>query len=139
DRHPGFGDQFAAATADARRRYAQFGRRVAADNPDRYSEADPRDVPPQVMDQVTGLYYRVIAELAAGKRRRCAHISLGAPRPAVACIYDDWICCHPCVPRYARRPQLTEREEHTCDLCGTFRPGQTMDSLQTGVGPVMLI
>jgi hypothetical protein len=130
---PGFRDQFDAATADSSRFHART-RRVLVGTPGSYSEADPRDVPAPVLDQVTGLYLRVMTEVASGEREHCGHISLQAPRPAIACVFAHWICCYPCAPRYVTRPRLSEREEHTCDLCGTY-----LDGLYAQIGPVMLM
>ena len=93
----------------------------------------------QPLDQITCLYLRVITELAKGERIHCAHISLQEPIPAIACVHDNWIYCRPCTARKASQPVLTDREEHTCDLCGSYRPGQTMHALYPQVGPVMLI
>jgi hypothetical protein len=136
---PGFLDQLEAATADSSRHYAEFIQSARAAAPGRCGEADPGNVPQQVLDQVTGLYLRVMTEVATGERVRCKHITLEAPRPAIACVHANWIYCRACYFRRAARPQLSEREEHTCDLCGTYRAGQTMHGLYPQVGPVMLI
>jgi hypothetical protein len=136
---PGFLDQLGAASADGRRSYAEFLGGAKADHPSRAAEVDARQVPQQIVDQITGLYIRVMTEVATGERAHCGHVSLYAPRPAVACVHTNWICCRPCFTRKATRPMLTEREEHTCDLCGTWRPKQTMHALYPQVGPVMLI
>jgi hypothetical protein len=57
----------------------------------------------------------------------------------MAPVFDDWIACLRCAPRYLRRPSLSEREDHTCDLCGEYRRGQPMSQVHTGVGFVHLI
>jgi hypothetical protein len=137
---PGFLDQLKAAADDGRQSAERF--RDAAKNavPGRFHEADSRDVPLPVLDQVHGLYLRVITELAQGKRKHCRHVSLKTPIPAFACVHADWIYCRSCFRRQPpSRPLLTEREEHTCDLCGTWRHKQTMHALYPQVGPVMLI
>jgi hypothetical protein len=136
---PGFLDQLGAAAADGRRRYAEFVRAGKAAHPGRCSEADPRKVPEQLLDRVTGLYLRVMTELATGGRVHCGHVTLQAPKPAIACVHANWIYCTACYHRRAAPPRLTDREEHTCDLCGTYRPKQTMHGLYPQIGPVMLI
>lgn len=138
---PGFLDQLAAASADGLRLHDRFRAAAREAGPaGRYHETDGGKVPQPVLDQIHGLYLRVITELANGERKHCSHINLSAPRPAVACAHADWIYCRPCFARIRpARPHLTEREEHTCDLCGTWRPEQTMDGLYPQVGPVMLI
>ncbi len=137
---PGFLDQLDAAAADGAQSYAEFCHAAKARSPGRWGETDPRKLSQQFLDQVTGLFVRVMTELATGERTHCGHVSLHAPGPAVACVHADWICCRSCFARgNATRPQLTEREEHTCDLCGIWRTGQTMHGLYPQVGPVMLI
>jgi hypothetical protein len=134
---PGFLDQLAAATADGARASAELAAEIEAAG--RGTGIDPRQVPRQILDQVHGLYMRVISELQAGERKHCGHISLDAPVPAIACVHADWIYCRRCYPRKVTRPQLSEREEYTCDLCGTYRHGQTMDGIYPQMGPVMLL
>jgi hypothetical protein len=137
---PGFLDQLQAAAAEGGRHHDEMRRANMAADPDRCEEADPRNVPRHVLDQVTGLYLRVMTEVFTGERAHCGHIDLKAPRPAIACVHANWIYCRPCFARRRPgRPPLTEREEHTCDLCGTYRPKQTMHGLYPQVGPVMLI
>jgi hypothetical protein len=136
DAAPGFLDQLGAASADSRRSYTEFLRASKAAHPGRCGEADASKVPQHVMDQITGLYLRVMTELATGERKHCGHVSLTAPSPAIACVHADWIYCRSCAVRETTRPLLTEREEHTCDLCGTWRPKQTMHALYPQVGGI---
>jgi hypothetical protein len=135
---PGYLDQVQAAEAEAHGIHAASLRRAQAMGLGfRPAAAAPY---PDARDELNGLYLRVITELAKGELDHCEHVSLSSPRPAIACVYAGWIDCVPCARRRVGEPAaLSEREEHTCDLCGTWRPGQTMYPVNAAVGPVMLI
>jgi hypothetical protein len=135
---PGFADQLGAASAEARQAHTAFMTRLrAAGQP--VTDGTGRALPAGTLDQIRGLFLRVITEVASGERRCCPHFTLAAPVAAVAVVFDDWISCRRCLPRFARRPVLSEREEHTCDLCGGYRPRQTMDQVFPVFGAVTLI
>jgi hypothetical protein len=135
---PGFADQLDAATAEAAHAHARFTARLRAAGQD-VTDGTGSTLPADVRDQMHGLYLRVITEVAQGTRRHCPHFTLGTPAAAVAVVFDDWIACRRCAPLYARRPVLTQREEHTCDLCGRYRPRQTMDQVFPSYCGVILI
>lgn len=137
---PGFLDQLEAANAELAGLGREMRRNARETYAGRFTEADPHDVPASVAEQIAGLYLRVITELATGERTHCGHISLEKPRPAIAAVHSDTAYCRRCFTSgKATRPQLTEREEHTCDLCGSYRHKQTMDAVNAQVGPFLLI
>jgi hypothetical protein len=136
---PGFNDQFDAAAAEAGRFNDFFRDRAKESHQDEYLESDVNQLPEPLPDQVRGLYMRVMTELAAGERKGCRHVSLKTPVPSIAPVFADWIRCLHCYMSQPTNVRLTEREEHTCDLCGGYQPGQTMDSFFPQLGPVMLI
>ena len=136
--HPGLADQADAAFAET----AGVSRRFTASMRDHGVNSvgvAPADVPGDIAHQVRGLYLRVAAELASGQRRHCPHVTPSAPVPALAPVFDDWAACLARCARYLRRPPLTEREEHTCDLCGRYRPHQRMGHLCPPVGAFILV
>lgn len=136
---PGFSDQLRAAVEEGAEFNDEFRRRAETSMPGQYLEADASKLPGQMADEVYGLYVRVVTELASGARRGCRHVSLKTPVMSVAPVFADWIRCVPCYMSQPSDVPLTEREQHTCDLCGSYRPGQTMDSFFPQIGPVMLI
>jgi hypothetical protein len=136
---PGFLDQVSAAAAEGAQFSEEVRRRAEASDPARYHEADGSRIPQQIADQVQGLYLRVTFELAVGERRPCPHVSIKKPCNSIAPVYGDWIRCVPCYMSTNAAVRLTEQEEHTCDLCGTYEPEQPMDAIFPQVGPVMLI
>lgn len=135
---PGFLDQADAAVADGIRLTRQLRANLKNLHPDDSAQVDARRIPARIRSQVHGLFLRVTTELAAGERARCGHISLDAPSPAVVPVYENWASCPRCLPRMPHAA-LTEREDHTCDLCGTYKPQQTMDHIYPQVGPFILI
>jgi hypothetical protein len=137
---PGHTDQLLAAAAEGGQFSDELARRAKEQIPGYFREAAPGKLPQQLADQIYGLYIRVAAEMATGERRSCPHVSLKTPRACVAPVYADWIRCVDCFKKGPNPPiQLTEREEHTCDLCGGYEPGQTIHELMQQVGPIMLI
>lgn len=136
---PGFNDQLQAAAAEGEQFDKEFRRRAKERLPGQCFEADANQVPQQVSDQIYGLYIRVTTELATGARQGCRHISIKTPVQSIAPVYADWIRCFSCYMSQPTDVPLTEREEHTCDLCGSYRPDQHMDSIFPQIGPMMLI
>jgi hypothetical protein len=136
---PGFADQLQAASAEGAEFSDEVRRRAKEKLGSQYLEADHSKLPGQMSDQVFGLYIRVVTEMASGARRGCRHVSLKTPKPSVAPVYADWIRCLSCYMSQPHDVPLTEREEHTCDLCGSYQPGQNMDAFFPQIGPVMLI
>jgi hypothetical protein len=139
---PGYADQAAAARAEALPVYLASIDAAAARYPGRAVTLTPHDEPQDIIDQVHGLFLRVVSEMSHGERRHCPHLADWAPVPAVAPACCDWVACHRCepLPEFGgTRPALTEEEDHTCDLCGGYRHRQTIHGVQALIGFVTLI
>jgi hypothetical protein len=132
---PGLNDQMQAAVAEAmaaRTRGIATAERI---DPGHYGEV-VSDATARA--QLYGHFLRVITGLAAGTVPHCPHISLTAPRPAIVVVFAPSIDCHACYRRRPR-PRLSDVEEHTCDLCRGYVPGQTIHCVLPQCGPYMLV
>lgn len=137
--HPAFHDQLLAAIADAKRKEAQATAFMRQHSGLLSGYASFSQVPAQLDARLCGLYIRVITELAAGTRAACPHIRMDAPVPFIAMVFSGRADCWPCTRRRGPvRPVLTGREEHTCDVCGAYRPGQAMHQLTRRFGPATI-
>ena len=108
---------------------------IRAAEPGRFREVEPDAT---ARAQLFGHFMRVLAGFAEGTVPHCKHIRLDAPRPAIVVVFAPSIDCHRCYP-LRPRPRLTEREEHTCDMCRGYAPGQTINAVFPQCGPFMLV
>ena len=132
---PALAAQMRAASAEALALRARGIDHAASTWPGQFSELRSDRT---ASDQLYGHFLRVMVGLANGTVPHCPHIRLGAPRPAIMVVFAPSIDCHSCFP-LRPRPRLDEREEHTCDLCRSYRPHQTIHHVMPQCGPFMLV
>lgn len=95
-------------------------------------------MPPLMGDRVFGIYLSLVAGIDDGSVECCPHISLESPVAAIADPARNRIACYACGPRHLP-PPLDEVEDHTCDVCRGYVPGQTIHPILPQVGPLLLV
>jgi hypothetical protein len=131
-RYPAFADQMQAATADATTRHARTTAAIAATRRTGKVEVDAT-----VRAQINGHVLRIVTGLANGSVAHCPHIRINAPAAAIAVVWSGRVDCPACFPDVPT-PRLSDVEDRTCDLCGSYVPGQTMHCIMPRCGPLML-
>jgi hypothetical protein len=93
--------------------------------------------PERTIDRVNGLILRAVAGLSDGTTLHCPHVALDRPAACVLMAWANALDCYACLSRRAAQdcPELTEREQYTCDACRHYEPGQPLQEGYLRSGP----
>lgn len=132
DLYPGWMDQADAATMDMRQHVRTW---AAMQGPERV-RWEPG--PERFLDILYGQFLRLATGLADGRTRHCKHVNPELTVPSVALIFWDRIDCRNCAGKFGR-PQLSQIEEFTCDLCRKYIADGCLHPVMVQFGPVVLV